>query len=191
MAVSLGVPAVFAAESAEPSMEQRTEQFQATTKDAWLDGKLEASLLFNQYLNSFDIDTDVKNGVAYLSGAVESDIDKDLAGEIAKSIKGINDVQNDLVVDKAKALQGSDNAEAMEREDFKSSVLNATLTARVKSQLLLNGNTSGLAIDVDSSDGVVTLSGEVSSGQEKALAIQIAKNTDGAKSVIDHLKVEA
>jgi osmotically-inducible protein OsmY len=172
-------------------MEQRTEQFQATTKDAWLDGKLEASLLFNQYLNSFDIDTDVKNGVAYLSGAVESDIDKDLAGEIAKSIKGINDVQNDLVVDKAKALQGSDNAEAMEREDFKSSVLNATLTARVKSQLLLNGNTSGLAIDVDSSDGVVTLSGEVSSGQEKALAIQIAKNTDGAKSVIDHLKVEA
>jgi osmotically-inducible protein OsmY len=43
--------------------------------------------------HSFAIDTDVQNGVAYLSGAVGSEIDKSLAEEIAKK-----DVHNELTV---------------------------------------------------------------------------------------------
>jgi osmotically-inducible protein OsmY len=63
------------------------------------------------------------------------------------------------------------------------------LTARIKSQLLVNGNTAGLDINVDSNDGVVTLSGEVDSEQEKELAVRIAENTSGSKSVHDRLLV--
>jgi osmotically-inducible protein OsmY len=61
----------------------------------------------------------------------------------------------------------------------------------VKSQLLINTNTTGTAINVDSDEGVVTLSGEVESGEEKDLAIRIASNTEGAKSVTDQLMVRS
>jgi osmotically-inducible protein OsmY len=162
---------------------------QEEVRDAWLDGKLEATFMFNQNLSPFDIDTRVKGGVAYLTGAVESDIDKELASEIAKSTKGIKNVENNLVVDKDKALVESDTKEAQERKGFKQQVLNATLTARVKSQLLLHEHTDGFSINVDSYDGVVTLFGVVDSAEERDLALQLAQNTDGAESVVDNLKI--
>jgi osmotically-inducible protein OsmY len=191
VSASAAIPTAFAADPDETSVEQRAEQGQSAVKDAWLHGKLESALLFNEYLNSFNIDTDVKNGTAYLRGAVESDIDRDLAGEIAESIDGITSVENELMVDKAKAQMTADDEKSKEREGFKQSVLNATLTARVKSQLLINTNTTGTAINVDSDEGVVTLSGEVESGEEKDLAIRIASNTEGAKSVTDQLMVRS
>jgi osmotically-inducible protein OsmY len=173
----------------EVPVPQTADANQSVIRDAWLDGKLETALLFNSRLNSFDIDTDVKTGVASLSGAVESEIDRQLAGDIAESINGITEVQNNLVVDKTKASEINSSDASKERGDFRQAVLNATLTARVKSELLLNSETSGLAIDVDSKDGVVTLSGEVKSAEEKALAARIAGNADGAKSVLNHLTV--
>jgi osmotically-inducible protein OsmY len=191
LGVVTGSPAVFAADQAQPAMANQGEQNQSAIKDAWLHGKLESALLFNEHLNSFDIDSDVKNGVVSLNGAVESDIDRDLAGEIAKSIKGVAKVENNLVVDKAKAAMAKDSDAAKERQGFKQSVSNATLTARIKSKLLLNGNTGGMAIDVDSNQGAVTLSGTVKSDEEKDLAIKLASNTSGASTVTDKLVVKS
>lgn len=190
LAASAGAAAANATEPANTTAAQRTEQGQTAIKDAWLHGKLESALLFNEHLNSFAIDTDVNNGTAYLRGAVESDIDRDLAGEIAKSIDGITKIENQLVVDKAKAAMAKSSDATSERRGFKQGVLNATLTARVKSQLLLNNNTGGMDINVDSKDGVVTLSGAVESDQERELAVQIASNTSGTRSVSDRLMVE-
>lgn len=191
LAALSGASAVFAGDQAKASMEQHSEESQSAVKDAWLHGKLESALLFNEHLNSFDIDTDVKNGTAYLRGAVESDIDRDLAGEIAKSITGVTKVENELVVDKAKAAMAKDTDAAKERHGFRQSVSNATLTARIKSTLLMNDNTGGMAINVDSKQGVVTLSGEVKSDEEKDLAIRLASNTSGATSVNDQLVVKS
>lgn len=171
-------------------MEQQANQMQGAIKDAWLDGKLETALLFNEHLNSFDIDTDVKHGTAWLTGAVESDIDRDLAGEIARSIDGIVKVENKLVVDATKAASANSSDTYRQKQGFKQGVMNATLTARIKSKLMLNGNTSGLAIDVDSKDGNVTLSGTVDSEQEKDLAERIAANVAGAQTVTNRLTVD-
>lgn len=181
------------AETAGAKMERYGEAGESAIKDAWLHGKLETALLFNEHLNSFDIDTDVENGTAYLRGVVESDIDRDLAEEIAKSIEGVTDVENDLEVDeeKARTARNDDDDDSMERQGFRDKVMNATLTARIKSRLLVNDNTGGMSIDVDSRDGVVTLSGEVDSEQEKELAMQIASNTEGTTSVNNQLTVEA
>ena len=169
--------------------EQRIQINQQALRDAWLQGKIETALLFSEFLNPFDIDTDVENGVVVLRGAVESDIDRDLAGEIAKSIDGVSDVKNELVIDKAKALEARASDDSNAAKSFRQKVSNATLTARIKTQLLLNGNTSGMQIDVDSRDGIVTLSGEVDSAKEKELATRIAENTEGAVSVVDRLTV--
>lgn len=188
---AVAVPPALADEhvTSNKSMEQYGEETQSAIKDAWLDGKLETALLFNEHLNSFNIDTEVKGGVAYLSGAVESDIDKDLAGEIADSIDGVMKVENKLIVDRTKASAENHNDESDDRKGFKQAVANATLTARIKSELLVNQNTAGLAINVDSNNGDVTLSGEVKSEQEKELAEKIADNTNGAGSVSNQLRV--
>ena len=176
-------------DSKKPSMEQRGEQAQGAIKDAWLDGRLETALLFNEHLNSFNIDTDVKQGVAYLRGAVESDIDRDLAGEIAESIDGVREIRNELVVDKMKASERDDDEESKNRKGFQQAVSNATLTARIKSELLVNSNTAGLSINVDSTSSAVTLSGEVDSKQEKDLAGKIAQNAAGERSINNRLTV--
>ena len=47
-----------------------------------------------------------------------------------------------------------------------------------------------MAIDVDSDEGVVTLSGDVNSEQEKDLAEKIAANTEGTRSVNNNLTIE-
>lgn len=69
-----------------------------TARDAWIQGKLEATLAYNQDLSSFAIDSEVKNGVVYLKGNVETQTAKDLASQLARSIEGVNKVENNLRV---------------------------------------------------------------------------------------------
>ena len=65
----------------------------------------------------------------------------------------------------------------------------AALTAAVKTKLLADRSVSGLKIDVDTTNGVVTLTGSVNNATEKSEAVRIARSTDGVKSVRDNLKV--
>lgn len=67
---------------------------------------------------------------------------------------------------------------------------NASTTAAVKAKLLEDPTTSGLAIDVDTTDGVVTLSGKVSSHEEIARAMELAMETSGVHKVMSTLQVE-
>jgi osmotically-inducible protein OsmY len=139
-------------------------------------------------LNPFAINTDVENGVVHLHGMVASDIDSDLAGEIAKGVEGVTEVNNDLEIDAAKATAARDQRPPGER-DFGTWVDDATTTAVVKSKLLGNPNTEGLKIDVDTNDDVVTLSGRVGSDKESQLAEEIAKNAGDVESVQNNLTV--
>ena len=47
-----------------------------------------------------------------------------------------------------------------------------------------------LKIDVDTKDGVVTLSGTVKDTAEATKAVSIARKSKGVKHVVNHLKVE-
>lgn len=191
LSATAAAPAAHADQGEQNQLNQESANSESAINDAWLDGKLESALLFNGHVNSFAIDTDVRSGVVYLSGTVESDIDRDLAGEIARSVGGVKDVKNDLVVDKAKAKAKATGAERSKSKDrdFRNTVADATHTAKVKTQLLANTNTSGLGIDVDTTDGVVVLSGKVASAEERSLAGKIAQNTSGTKSVDNKLAV--
>ena len=64
-----------------------------------------------------------------------------------------------------------------------------SLTAKIKAKMALDDRVHAAAIDVDTKDGVVTLSGEVSSETERQRAVLLARETDGVKSVVDNLKV--
>jgi hyperosmotically inducible protein len=63
------------------------------------------------------------------------------------------------------------------------------VTAKIKSKMALDDTVKALSIDVDTDNGVVTLSGTVNSPAEKAKAVQLAKETAGVTSVVDRLVI--
>ena len=157
--------------------------------DTWLEAKLITTIALNRELSIFDVSADVTNAVATLSGQVDSDVRKDLAYEIAKSINGIRDVKNNIQVERDLASNRTDSNS--DRTSFGQSIEDLTTTASIKSQYLTNANVHGLAIDVDTKRDRVTLSGKVTSSVEKELAEQIARNTSGVKDVTNNLSVQS
>jgi len=65
----------------------------------------------------------------------------------------------------------------------------ATISTRVKTALLNEPGVNATAINVDSSGGVVTLSGEVKSNDEEQKAIATARRIPGVRDVKSQLKV--
>ena len=65
----------------------------------------------------------------------------------------------------------------------------AALTSKIKAKMALDDRVKALNIDVDTAGSTVTLSGRVGSADERARAVQLARETDGVTSVVDHLSV--
>jgi osmotically-inducible protein OsmY len=168
------------------SMQQRAGEMMDQAGDAASDMRmhmaLETKLATSDELSALMINTDVRDGVAHLDGEVGSEAQRDLAGEIARTLEGIRSVQNNLQVTGDAQTLGEQLAQGAN---------DATVTMHVKSRLLASENTSGLQIDVDTSESVVTLSGEVDSDTARELAELIAANTPGVSSVRNELEVEA
>ena len=169
------------------------DTFSGTARDAWITGKIETVFTLNRHLNPFTIDTDVENGIAMLSGSVESDIDRDLAVELAKNVDGVVEVRNEIVVEgeTARAKKETDDTARADGRSFTTWVDDATTTAAVKTRLIANSNTQGLDIDVDTMGDIVTLSGHVDSDEQKTLAAEIAKSTGDVRDVRNNLVVDA
>jgi hyperosmotically inducible protein len=67
----------------------------------------------------------------------------------------------------------------------------AGITTNVKTKFAADDTVKAYQIDVDTANGVVTLSGAVETGAAKDHAVMIARQTDGVRDVIDQLRVDA
>lgn len=65
----------------------------------------------------------------------------------------------------------------------------ATITTRVKTAILNDPAVGGQKIDVDTSNRVVTLSGQVVTQADRDRAVKIARSVDGVADVKDTLQV--
>ncbi len=66
--------------------------------DAAITTQVKAKLAANQGLSSFDIHVETNQGVVTLTGTVNMEAKRELAGRIAKDTKGVKSVVNDIVV---------------------------------------------------------------------------------------------
>ena len=162
----------------------KSNDWKATANDAWIDGKVEATLLFNGQLNTFDINTDVNDGKVILTGKVGSEVDKRLATELAESIEGVDEVDNRLSVVTPQDYEGN-------WDTFTQDMKDAKIATVIKTRLLLESELSGTDINVDVSQGVVTLAGTVRNPSERDLAVAIAKNTADVSDVKSELSVDS
>jgi hyperosmotically inducible protein len=71
----------------------------------------------------------------------------------------------------------------------KNALENGAITAKIKSKMTLDDTLDAIKVDVDTADGVVTLTGTVETEPQHQRAIQLAKETDGVRQVVDRIKV--
>ena len=66
--------------------------------DSVISNTVRAKLLDDSDLNIFQIDVTTLQGEVQISGFVESQADKDRAGQVARGVDGVREVHNNLVV---------------------------------------------------------------------------------------------
>jgi len=66
----------------------------------------------------------------------------------------------------------------------------ARITGMIKGKLVANRDLSAMSISVNTTSGVVTLSGSVSSPEDIGKAVLLAMETDGVREVISSLQVK-
>jgi hyperosmotically inducible protein len=166
------------------------------TKDARSDtaitAELKGKITDSELLDNTDISVDTDHNVVTLTGEVANAEQKALAEELAKNTTGVLSVNNKLAInpDNSKGLTENAGEKAKEGYDETTGTLsNARITSEVKLKFAADDTVKALNIDVDTSNGVVTLNGTVNSKAELQKAIQLAKTVDGVKQVKSNLTV--
>ncbi len=96
---------------------------------------------------------------------------------------------NEALSDAAHAVESSAAAsQALTKAG--NAIEDSAITAEVKTRLLTDSEVKGLHIEVDTRDGVVTLSGKVQKAANVDRATSIAKDAHGVKSVENRLTVD-
>ena len=86
--------ATFVACASTPKQESTGEY----VDDSVITTKVKSLLAVDDFLKSFRISVETYKGIVQLSGFVGSQKAVDKAGEIARSVKGVKSVKNDLIV---------------------------------------------------------------------------------------------
>lgn len=121
-----------------------------------------------------DISESVRSGATNIGESLKEKLDPErLKEELARTGK---------IVREKTAKAGEAIADA---------AANARTTAIIKSKLVRESQLASLAIDVDTTDGLVTLSGTVSTPEEIATAVRLALETEGVHKVVSTLQLKA
>ena len=157
-----------------------------SASDARLEAQISTTYALSPHLQGGDITVSVQDGKATLTGAVPEDINKELAEQFARNVEGVTEVDNQLVIDADYVRPKAD-----ETPSFGDRITDATITAAVKSKLMWTRYAEGLATEVSTESGKVTLEGTAESQAAKDLAERLAADTRGVESVDNQLEVKA
>ncbi|EFE8599658.1 molecular chaperone OsmY [Escherichia coli] len=146
--------------------------------DSAITAKVKAALVDHDNIKSTDISVKTDQKVVTLSGFVESQAQAEEAVKVAKGVEGVTSVSDKLHVRDAK-------------EGFvKGYAGDTATTSEIKAKLLADDIVPSRKVKVETTDGVVQLSGTVDSQAQSDRAESIAKAVDGVKSVKNDLKTK-
>jgi osmotically-inducible protein OsmY len=105
---------------------------------------------------------------------------KELTTEYAKDVEGVKEVNNEMTIAKTPVAPVETIGEEID---------DASITAQVKSSLMSHRSTSALKTKVETTDGVVTLSGIAKNAAEKSLVTKLVTDINGVSSVINNMTI--
>jgi osmotically-inducible protein OsmY len=154
----------------------------AEHSDSWLIVKINTVLLFHRNVSAGDTKIYVDKGVVTLRGTASSLAQKELTTEYALDVEGVTSVVNEMKVEKPVAPTPQTAGEKID---------DASITAQVKVALATHRSTSAIKTNVQTTDGVVTVSGFVKNDAEKSLVGKLVSDVIGVKDVVNNLTIEA
>jgi len=140
--------------------------------DAAIADAIENECRFDHSINVNNIDVEVLNGIAELTGTVNNLKAKERATRIAELVKGVRSVSNRIQVIPPKDLS------------------DAEIKDRVFQALLRDPATDSYEIGVTVNNNVVTLTGRVDSYQEKMLSENVAKSVNGVVGLQNQIDID-
>ena len=146
--------------------------------DSTITAKVKAALVDHDSIKSTDISVKTDQKVVTLSGFVESQAQAEEAVKVAKGVEGVTSVSDKLHVRDSKETS------------VKGYAGDTAITSEVKAKLLADDIVPSRKVKVETTDGVVQLSGTVESQAQSDRAESIAKAIDGVKSVKNDLKTQ-
>jgi len=149
-----------------------------TIDDAVILGSVKSALISDPTTDAHEINVDVNRGVVQLNGFVDSPAEKSRATVVATEVQGVAQVQNNLQLTQGKQTVG---------EHFD----DAVLTTKVKAAPIESPDTKAHQITVETSNGVVQLSGFVNNEQARAAAATVAMSVAGVKSVSNEIAIKS
>jgi osmotically-inducible protein OsmY len=188
---------------------QTTSKSSVAVDDTALKGRVTSAIKSRSTLKDQAIDVNVTDKVVTLTGFVQTNARKASATRAAK-VPGVTKVDNLLVVDVSKGKDldakiadatktgAKKTGEAAKTVGEKtkdaavatgSAITDATISTLIHTKMINQDALEGSDISVDVTNHVVTLKGTVASAAGKTRAEQIARTTEGVKSVHDTLIV--
>lgn len=146
--------------------------------DSAATAKVKSALLEEKTLKSTDISVETNHGVVTLTGFVTSQAEAETAVDIAKNVEGVKSVSDKLHVKDQKTQSVSEYAG------------DAATTSSIKAKLLADDIVPSRKVKVETTDGVVQLSGNVENKAQAERAESIAKAVNGVKSVKNDLSIK-
>ena len=145
--------------------------------DSVITTKVKTALMTDNVGKGGDTSVETRKGEVLLSGFVDSQAQADREVQLAKSVDGVQSVQNKLMVKDGKSTAGN--------------VLDdSVVTVKVKSALMADDRTRGTQFAVTTHKGGVQLSGFVDSAEEQARATTVARNVEGVQSVVNDTNIK-
>ena len=68
-------------------------------------------------------------------------------------------------------------------------IADGQITAKIKAKMALDDTVKALDVNVDTNGTTVTVTGQVGSAAQRERVLQLARETQGVKAVVDHLRV--
>jgi len=143
--------------------------------DSAITTKVKAAILKEDSLKSSEINVETFKGVVQLSGFVSSQAGINKAVEVTRNVKGVKSVTNSM---------------RLKQEETGGYFDDATITTKVKAAILKEGSLKSSEINVETSKGVVQLSGFVNSQADIDKAVEVTRNIKGVKSVVNSMRLK-
>ena len=144
--------------------------------DGTIATSVKGSLLAEKGVPSGDVNVEVYKGVVLLSGFVKTQAEKDAAGKVAKNVKDVASVRNEIAIHPGTSM-------GTKLDD-------TVLVSKVKTALIDAKDVKSGQINVEARGGIVQLGGFVTGEKMKERAIAVAKGVEGVKRVDNALFVK-
>lgn len=166
---------------------------EAMLDDAALELKVKTALLTKIGWDMMDVDVEAQNGSVWLDGTTDNRSHQELAIEVARSVEGVEKVENRLRFESPEP-EGESRTPVTDKVEkgmtqAESEVRDAILESRVKTALIDAIGTQAFDVEVEATDGEVSLRGTLEDSRHEELALDTTRECEGVENVIDLIEV--